>query len=364
MNSGKNVVQDDRLNDFEPLDPPQVRSEFNGPKKFMDENRAILSPAESAPPLDYSAAVLTASQLAEMVIPERVKLMGEWLRDGDIGFIFAPRGVGKSWIALLLGMALARGVSLGEWAAGTLREVLYIDGEMMLADTKERQRMIGSAPHGFRWLHHEHLSQTLGKTLNLAQPECQQAVSKLLPDGSVLILDNLSALCRGMEENANDAWEMMLDWLLSLRRRKITVIIIHHAGRNGQMRGASRREDHADWVLSLKDDTQEDSQRRKCIVSTFTKARGCAPMATLPLRWTLDITSEDFSCKCQPYAGPDALLAVIREGSDTATLCAEALGAPKQSVSRWAQKLAADGLIIIRDRKYIPCAVEDNVDEY
>lgn len=332
-------------------------------KRFCIENGLEPPPGEPAP-LDYSAAVLTAPELAVMIIPEREKLMGEWLRDGDIGFIFAPRGVGKSWIALLLGMALARGLKLGEWAAGAMRDVLYIDGEMMLADTQSRQRLIGDAPEGFRWLHHEHLSHVLGKTLNLADPVCQQAVGKLLKDGSVLIMDNLSALCRGMEENGNDDWEKMLDWLLALRRRKITVIIIHHAGRNGLMRGASRREDHADWVISLQDDTRENAEYSKCIVSTFTKARGCAPKATLPLRWTLDVTDEKLVYTCAPFAGTDALLAVIREGIDTATLCAEALGRPTQSVSRWAKKLEAQGFITITGRKYVPTSSEGNSNDF
>lgn len=43
MNSGKSIVQDERLNDFEPLDPPHVASDFNGGQKFLEENRAILS---------------------------------------------------------------------------------------------------------------------------------------------------------------------------------------------------------------------------------------------------------------------------------------------------------------------------------
>lgn len=162
-----------------------------------------------------------------------------------------------------------------------------------------------------------------------------------------------------MEENGNDDWEQMLDWLLSLRRRKITVIIIHHAGRNGLMRGASRREDHADWVLSLKDDTKDDEAHGKGIVSTFTKARGCAPNATLPLRWTLDVAEGKLTHTCQRFAGIDALLAVIREGIDTATLCAEAIGATPQSVSRYAKKLEGQGFITIEARKYRPCSVKD-----
>ncbi len=41
---------------------------------------------------------------------------------------------------------------------------------------------------------------------------------------------------------------MMLPWLLDLRRRKIAVVIVHHAGRSGEMRGTSKREDNVFWI--------------------------------------------------------------------------------------------------------------------
>lgn len=60
MRSEKNPVQDERLNDFESLDSPRVRSEFNGGEKFLDEHRAILSASESAPVLCKDGELLDA----------------------------------------------------------------------------------------------------------------------------------------------------------------------------------------------------------------------------------------------------------------------------------------------------------------
>ena len=63
----------------------------------------------------------------------------------------------------------------------------------------------------------------------------QQAVTErcIATGVKVLILDNLSTLASGMKENEADAWELVNNWLLDLRRRKIAVVIIHHAGRSG-----------------------------------------------------------------------------------------------------------------------------------
>jgi putative DNA primase/helicase len=305
--------------------------------------------------LDYAAALLTAPQLREMEVPKRPALLGKWMCEGDIGFVFAPRGVGKTWVAMLIGNAIAEGVKLGEWEAGERpRRVLYVDGEMSLADSQERALAVAITSQNFVWLHHEQLFETQDQTLNIGSAPCQQAISALLESGSVLILDNLSALCRGVAENDNDSWEALLSWLLSLRRRKVTVIIVHHAGRNGEMRGASRREDAANWILRLQDDTGDDEKREKAIVSSFTKCRGCSPQDAASLRWMLKLDGGALSYTCKPHAGPDALLALVLDGVDTANDCAEMLGVSKGAVSKWAKKLHGDGRIRIERRKYLP----------
>jgi len=46
----------------------------------------------------------------------------------------------------------------------------------------------------------------------------------------LLILDNLSSLTVGLRENDSDGWSPIQEWLLRLRRRGISVLIVHHAG--------------------------------------------------------------------------------------------------------------------------------------
>ena len=47
----------------------------------------------------------------------------------------------------------------------------------------------------------------------------------------------------------------MQRWLLSLRRRGKGALLIHHAGKGGQQRGTSRREDVLDTVIALRGPT-------------------------------------------------------------------------------------------------------------
>src|SRR5262245_7035645 len=46
-------------------------------------------------------------------------------------------------------------------------------------------------------------------------------------------------------------WEPINTWLVRLRHRGITVVLVHHAGKGGQQRGTSGREDALDAVLSI-----------------------------------------------------------------------------------------------------------------
>src|SRR5205807_3942456 len=120
----------------------------------------------------------------------------------------------------------------------------------------------------------EILFERTGKVLNVANPEVQQAITQRCVNSGtkVLILDNLSTLARGMKENEADSWELVNNWLLDLRRRKIAVVIVHHAGRSGEMRGTTRREDNVFWIIALDDARKNaDDKRGARFVSHFTK---------------------------------------------------------------------------------------------
>ena len=80
----------------------------------------------------------------------------------------------------------------------------------------------------------------------------------------------------------------MQSWLLDLRRRGLSVLLIHHAGKTGVQRGTSRREDVLDTVIALKrpkDYEPEDGARFEI---HFTKHRGFAGEDAAPIEAKLD----------------------------------------------------------------------------
>lgn len=141
----------------------------------------------------------------------------------------------------------------------------------------------------------------------------------------VLFLDNLSALFSGVKENDNDDWEAVLPWLFHLRKLNIAVVIIHHAGRNGQMRGASRREDAAAWVLRLDDALDAAVVKRSAkFVTMFTKPSRHTAAEVPPFNWEFAPDSAGRCVvTCREASGLEVFLQWLAEGLENCKDIAE-----------------------------------------
>jgi putative DNA primase/helicase len=83
-------------------------------------------------------------------------------------------------------------------------------------------------------------------------PAAQRLYSKVVEDADLVIVDNVSTLCRMMKENDADSWTPVQNWALQLRRAGKSVILVHHAGKSGKQRGTSRKEDVLDTIIVLR----------------------------------------------------------------------------------------------------------------
>jgi len=79
-------------------------------------------------------------------------------------------------------------------------------------------------------------------------------------------------LCPGLNENDKQDWDQMNQWFLSLRNLGVAVIFVHHAGKGGEQRGTSAREDSLDNVIRL-DEIKSRSHRGACFKVKFEKHR-------------------------------------------------------------------------------------------
>lgn len=135
------------------------------------------------------------------------------------------------------------------------RDVLYVDGEMPQQALQERLLGLTAADEylpedAFRLLCIDR--QELGASLNLADPKHQKLIDHHVETTDLLVLDNMSTLMNGGPENDAESWISMQAWLLQLRRRGVTVLVVHHASRGGNARGTSKRDDVLDTIVQLK----------------------------------------------------------------------------------------------------------------
>jgi RecA-family ATPase len=196
-------------------------------------------PVQSNPPLK----AIGLSDFLSINVTPRQMLLSPILPERSLATLYAPRGLGKSWLALSIGLSVAAGRSVLRWSAPRHRNVLYIDGEMPIVALQERLKAISIAmgtaiPNdGFRIL----AADNVEGGINLGMEDGQYALEPLVNNLDLLILDNLSTLCTSRSESASDAWVPMQNWLLKLRRRGVSVLLVHHAGTNGRQRGKPRK---------------------------------------------------------------------------------------------------------------------------
>ena len=206
-------------------------------------------------PLDDRLRAISIEKFLRMEFPPREQLLAPWLPAQGIVMVYAERGVGKTYFALSVAYAVASGGRYLHWEAPKARRVLFVDGEMPAVSMQERLAGIMAAadkgpPKDFLRLVTPDLQEL--PVPDLSEEGGQAALDRILGDADLVILDNVSSLFRSGVENDAESWAPVQAWTLALRRRGISSLFVHHAGKGGKQRGTSRREDVLDTVIALK----------------------------------------------------------------------------------------------------------------
>lgn len=249
--------------------------------------RELLSKA-TARDLGLRRHIMSAKDFLAVPTPPQEFLIREWLPKGGLAMIWATRGLGKTWFALTLAIAVAAGETFLEYEVENAEVVLFVDGEMALGELQDRiRRLSDQPPADLHILPSEHLFAA-GTPLNINDPADQQkiidAIGDLAKEGirpSLIILDNLSSLTAGIDENDNSALDGIIRWMLRLRHAGVTVLFVHHANKTGDQRGASRREDQLNTSIKLVAPEPASSPGAAHdgahFIMEFTKVRGRKP---------------------------------------------------------------------------------------
>jgi hypothetical protein len=230
--------------------------------------------------ISLKQAILDADQIRVMDFPEKRKILSPWLSEQTLVLVPGWRGVGKTWFALGLCDAITRKINFGSWPTVTPIPCLYIDGEMAIQDIKERVEALANSVSEKRkeplLIYSDFYGNSQGiPKANLLNHKWRNAIKQITLDWSIklLVLDNLSSLCPGIEENSKLDWDPVNQWLLDLRFAGLSVLMLHHTNKEGNQRGTSGREGNIDISILLTqpaDYVPEDGCR---FILKFSKAR-------------------------------------------------------------------------------------------
>lgn len=234
----------------------------------------VVAQRNARPPL----VVVSAEDLLLTEFPPRRELLS-WLVSQSLNMVYSWRGTGKTWFLMNVAVAAAGGGSFLHWSAPKPINVLYLDGEMPGVSLQERLAMVVASaereppPGNLRIL-----TPDLNRDRflpDLSTYSGQEEIADIAGDAELIIVDNLSCLARsGGKENEAESWQIVADWALQQRANGRSVLFAHHAGKGGQQRGTSKREDILDTVISLRRPNDYDSREGARFEVHFEKARG------------------------------------------------------------------------------------------
>ena len=295
--------------------------------------------------------VVTVGELVQMDIPPRENLLAPWLPMQGLAMVYAPRGIGKTFFALNVAYAVASGGEFLCWQATQAYPVLYIDGEMPVISMKERLIDVISM--------HDSIASVDALRIitpdlqqdymmpDLATLEGQQALEPYLQGVKLIVIDNISTLCRSGRENESEGWIVVQEWALRQRAAGRSVLFVHHAGKGGNQRGTSKREDVLDTVINLKRPIDYEPSHGASFEIHFEKTRGFSGEDAEPLSCQLGHDQHGQAAWLYSRLEDstfDKVVNLINEGLSQTEVASE-LQINKSSVTYHVKKARLQGLI-------------------
>ena len=164
--------------------------------------------------------------------------------------------------------------------------------------------------------------------------------------------DNLSCLT-DYKENDNDDWTSMLDMYTFLKHEGHSICHVHHVGKGGQQRGASRKHDALDTVIHLKRPEEYDASEGAVFNVRYDKHRHFAGEYARSFKCAIKVDDNNkVSWDISDYKdiASEELLTAYCEGLPdiTYTKLEEEFGISKSTIGRTIKQCVKNGLYKIK----------------
>lgn len=300
----------------------------------------------ATPPL----RAVTLRDFLKMEIPARNYVLDPIVPSQGLVMIYAMHGVGKTYCAIGISVAVASGGTFLKWKAPKPQGVLFIDGEMPASVLQERFARIVETSDCEPQAPLRILTPDMQESgmPDLASTGGQERVNEHITDDiALIIVDNLSSLVRSGKENEAESWHPLQTWALRLRQSGKSVLFVHHAGKSGQQRGTSRRMDVLDTAIVLKRPASYSAEEGAVFEVHLEKARGIYGSAVAPFEAKLTQAQDGKQLwVIRELEGGkfEQIVSMLREGLTQAEIARE-LNVNKSTVSRHAKKAREQKLL-------------------
>lgn len=270
------------------------------------------------------------------------------------GEIYGWRGTGKSFISTNMAVDIAMGAQSiwgghkgggGHWAISRPFRQLYVYGEMDESEIQERIRQIarmrGSATPKDEQLGTICMDYQKNWRPKISTARDRKHIEDRLFGGGYegLWLDNLSTLWPASQDTQSDRDAVLADWFTDLNQRGIWVIFLHHAGKSGEQRGGSEKEDMLSFVLKLRRPANykaEEQLRIECHIEK-NRHKCLSPKMLMPFEIQLTknaLGQHEWLTRPAQAAQRSAAFEMFKNGMPT-MLVGQEVGVSRATVYRW-----------------------------
>ena len=222
------------------------------------------------------------------------RVLGSGAVAGSLVLVGGAPGIGKSTLLLQICNSLCSG-----------RKVLYVSGEESERQLKLRAQRLGVAPEGLFILSETRLSDIL------------EAVDALQPD--ILIADSIQTLYREENESSPGSVSQVKDCTMTLmqlsKSRGITVFVVGHINKDGNIAGPKVLEHMVDCVLYFEGDPNTSYRLLRAAKNRFgsTNEIGVFEMADTGL---IEVPNpSQMLLEGRPEGAPGTCVACVMEGT-------------------------------------------------
>jgi len=231
-------------------------------KRLLDvvKKTPAIRPAPDKQVAKRGARAMTLTEFMKKDIPPRDIFMACWVEREHLTILGGRQKVGKSILAVNLGLSVANGTDFLGFKVPQPRRVLYVQQEIAEPAMLDRLRIMVSGL-GPSYADNFMIENTTGTPLKLTSQADRQRLSDLLdhnkPD--LLILDPFSTF-HNKDENSAPEMTAVLEPIFELKYKfKVGILLIHHFGKpslaerkgSQRLRGSSVIGDRADALIML-----------------------------------------------------------------------------------------------------------------